>query len=300
MGIKISELAEAAELTSEDLLEIVQGGANKKLQAAALLAFLQQAGVGEGTWAAMTDKPEVLERLVELSSGHGIRRIFRTDVDGVLQSVFMSDNAASMASMGYAEMRTALGVQAADATLDALAGLALAADCLIYATGEDALAVTPLTEFARTLLGDTTAAEARATLGIDSTGSGGSSESWTSWTSNITSGGFLTVAYNGSLVFVEFFDGAGLLESGGTMYTLETAMPDTVAQVLLSVAVEQQAPGIARFNLLGGSNETAIASSMLEVEPGSIYLSLSAVTVSASAPAGWYGSFTRSYGASVS
>ena len=57
------------------------------------------------------------------------------------------------------------GKQAADATLTALAGLNTSADRLIYATGADQFALTPLTAFIRTLLDDANAAAALATLG---------------------------------------------------------------------------------------------------------------------------------------
>jgi hypothetical protein len=56
--------------------------------------------------------------------------------------------------------------QPLDATLTALAGVTVAADQLIYATGADAFATTSLTSFARTLLDDADAAGARTTLGL--------------------------------------------------------------------------------------------------------------------------------------
>jgi hypothetical protein len=56
--------------------------------------------------------------------------------------------------------------QPLDATLTALAGVTVAADKLVYATGADAFATTDFTSFARTLVDDADAATARATLGL--------------------------------------------------------------------------------------------------------------------------------------
>jgi hypothetical protein len=69
--------------------------------------------------------------------------------------------------------RTALGVEIGadvqdyDAGLASIAGLTTAADKMVYTTASDTYAVTGLTSFARTLLDDTDAATARATLGAD-------------------------------------------------------------------------------------------------------------------------------------
>lgn len=56
--------------------------------------------------------------------------------------------------------------QTLDATLTALAGVTVAADKIIYATGADAFTTTTLTSYARTLLDDTDAATARGTLSV--------------------------------------------------------------------------------------------------------------------------------------
>lgn len=61
--------------------------------------------------------------------------------------------------------------QPIDATLSALAQVATAANKLIYATGSDTFATTDLTAFMRTLLDDTSAEAARATLGAAPTAS---------------------------------------------------------------------------------------------------------------------------------
>jgi len=61
-----------------------------------------------------------------------------------------------------------LGDVTKDATLTALAGVTVAADKIIYATGADAFSTTDLSSFARTLLDDANAAAARTTLGVGS------------------------------------------------------------------------------------------------------------------------------------
>jgi hypothetical protein len=61
------------------------------------------------------------------------------------------------------------GKQNADPLLSAIANLTTVADRLIYTTGVDTVALSPLTSFARSLLDDGDAATARATLGLGTT-----------------------------------------------------------------------------------------------------------------------------------
>lgn len=65
-----------------------------------------------------------------------------------------------------AAMRTTIGAQALDATLTALAGVTVAADKLIYATGADAFSTTDLTTAGRAILDDASASAQRTTLGL--------------------------------------------------------------------------------------------------------------------------------------
>ena len=98
-------------------------------------------------------------------------------VDTDLQAVKVTADGAVQVANNLSDVtastaRTNLGlvigtnVQAYDATLAGLAGLAVSADQLIYATGTDAFAVSSLTAFGRSLIDDANAGAARTTLGL--------------------------------------------------------------------------------------------------------------------------------------
>ena len=83
-----------------------------------------------------------------------------------------ADAAAGRATLGLGTMATeaASSYQPIDADLSAIAALTSAADKLPYASGPQTWALTGLSAFARTLLDDTDAATARATLGVTAGG----------------------------------------------------------------------------------------------------------------------------------
>ncbi len=73
---------------------------------------------------------------------------------------------------GFIPADVGVSLQAWDPMLDALAALTTVADRMIYFTGANAPVQTTLTAFMRTLLDDATAADARTTLGITTSGYG--------------------------------------------------------------------------------------------------------------------------------
>jgi|GEM_PF-4777285 len=83
----------------------------------------------------------------------------------LLSSNNLSDLADAPAARENLGLIIGEDVQAHDATLDSLSSLGTTADRIAYTTGVDSWAETPLTAFARSVLDDSDAATARATLG---------------------------------------------------------------------------------------------------------------------------------------
>ena len=75
----------------------------------------------------------------------------------------LTDASAARTNLGLA---IGTNVQAFDQTLAALAGVTVAADKVVYATGADQFAVADLTSFGRSLIDDADASAARSTLGL--------------------------------------------------------------------------------------------------------------------------------------
>lgn len=121
--------------------------------------------MGIGAWAAVFNYP--IGAFCQVS---GV--VYRATVANTGKPPVSNPSIWTACPMTAAEISAALnfvtalnGKQDADNTLTALANLATSADKLIYATGADQFALTPLTAFIRSLLDDADAASARATLG---------------------------------------------------------------------------------------------------------------------------------------
>lgn len=127
-----------------------------------------------GTLADQTDLSMELGLLAPLASptftGTAIFNYAGSLVAGTLPEHYMrfSDLAGTVeiAAIGL----ILAGKQDIDATLTALAGVATAADKLVYATGVDTFTTTDLTPFARTILDDANASAVRGTIGAAASG----------------------------------------------------------------------------------------------------------------------------------
>ena len=122
-------------------------------------AGLTKAGSTIDVVTASTDRIVVNADSIDLATAGtaGTYKSVTTDAYGRVTS---GTNPTTLSGYGITD------AQGLDATLTALAGVTVAANEVIYATGADAFAVTSLTSFGRSLIDDADAATSRTTLGL--------------------------------------------------------------------------------------------------------------------------------------
>ncbi len=138
------------------------------------LAFSQFSGAGQITAGAGLTKSGNTLDVATADSGRIVVNSDSIDlaVSGVTASTYKSVTVDTYGRVTAGTNPTTLSgygitdAQPVDATLTALAGVTVAADSLIYATGADAFTVTTFTAFGRSILDDVDAAAGRTTLGL--------------------------------------------------------------------------------------------------------------------------------------
>ncbi len=115
--------------------------------------------------------PDLLNTLNEIAAAINDDANYATTLTTALgEKLVKASNLSDLtdASAARTNLGLAIGsnVQAYDATLAALAGVTVAADKVVYATGADQFAVADLTSFGRSLIDDADASAARSTLGL--------------------------------------------------------------------------------------------------------------------------------------
>ena len=121
--------------------------------------------------AIVDGAPDLLNTLNELAAAINDDANYATTLTTALgEKLAKASNLSDLtdASAARTNLGLAIGsnVQAYDATLAALAGVTVAADKVIYATGADQFSTADLSSFGRSLIDDADASAARSTLGL--------------------------------------------------------------------------------------------------------------------------------------
>lgn len=121
--------------------------------------------------AIVDGAPDLLNTLNELAAAINDDQNYATTLTTALgEKLAKASNLSDLtdASAARTNLGLAIGsnVQAYDATLAALAGVTVAADKVIYATGADQFSTADLSSFGRSLIDDADASAARSTLGL--------------------------------------------------------------------------------------------------------------------------------------
>lgn len=123
--------------------------------------------------AIVDGAPDLLNTLNELAAAINDDANYATTLTTALgEKLAKASNLSDLtdASAARTNLGLAIGsnVQGYDPTLAALAGVTVAADKVIYATGADQFSTADLTSFGRSLIDDSSASDARGTLGLGS------------------------------------------------------------------------------------------------------------------------------------
>ena len=121
--------------------------------------------------AIVDGAPDLLNTLNELAAAINDDQNYATTLTTALgEKLAKASNLSDLtdASAARTNLGLAIGsnVQAYDPTLSALAGVTVAADKVIYATGADQFSTADLSSFGRSLIDDADASAARSTLGL--------------------------------------------------------------------------------------------------------------------------------------
>jgi hypothetical protein len=151
-------------LLAGDLIETKRGGLDRDVPIASLETFLTRVGGWLATYLAGRDAALTESLSLQGITLDGLRTQLLGGADSAHDTLGKLAALITQAQADVAALQT--GKQAAAARLTAFAGLALAADQLIYATGPNTLAVAPLTLTGRQIMAFTSYGALKAAMAL--------------------------------------------------------------------------------------------------------------------------------------